>query len=1574
MDYPVKTIYLTAFLCSSLLGFSLMAQVNQPTTPGADSGLTIPLSPAEIAVWEAASNAVQGATIIWLPDQPAPAGQWVLAGAPGTLPLTGEAGAVGVPLQEASSNILNTVTFVYQTSPAVVAAAMSAALAAAQSGNSPQPLDSLGGCVRPGSGLIGWWQAEGNANDSAGSHPGQTPNSVSFVAGKVGQAFSLNGSNQSIQIPYTNDLATPGFSVEAWVNPAHQIGSQASVFGQAYGRHLVVSPGSGGLNVSFFVTDTNGTFYGVTSGRVIPLNQFTHLAGTWDGASLKLYTNGVLARSSSLQLAAIGNSLCPFSIGGINSCSYSGQYFPGLIDEVSLYNRALLTGEINAIYLAGSAGKCTTPPSCVTSPLSAVASWPGEGDASDMFDNNCPGTLQNGVTFDQGMVSRAFSFNGTNQAVEIPHTNSLVPATFSVEAWVKPVSRIAGGLGQASIFGQSYGRHLVVRNGGQGLRVAFVISNNGQTFHEVDSSGDIPTGEWSHLVGTWDGWALSLYINGALEQQATVNIIPWDSGCPFHIGGIYDPTGDCAYVNQFFHGLIDETTYYNQALSASDVAALYNAGGSGKCNSLGYWLAYYFGPDCWNQTYATATADADLDGTNNFQAYLTDTDPNKIRFSLSVTNQYVTNTAAPAQLNITAGVPSYIAVLVNTTNENWQAFTTSTLSVPTPTDGVYVVTVGLRGWAPTGARTWQTVTLFRDTSPLRLVLTNLPAFSGSRPFLDPAGYTTRALSLITWTLIDANANTNSGNGAVVGQGWSLSDPFHTTNWFQCVDLALAPGTNSISLRAVDWVGSVALTNFTYIFDTNGDSTPPSLTLLWPPDGTQVSGDSFTVRAWTDDDTAAVALQYTDANGMLQIVNGLIERGGNLWVPSVPLAAGTNRFSLVATDAAGNTRTNNFTVVQNSVALTITPVPERQMPFCSATVYVTVGAPAAAVTVNGLPGYSGDGLYWTVESVPLPPGGTVTLQATAQLTDGTTLQTLLTQERDPIVFTQIYDFKLDYSEVFMATGKVALATETYHTDFHWERGAGGTSVQSQYGSQPGPPATFSNVTVTVWPPDNGYLPSLQGQQVYFHYEDGELLSSSTSPAGLPDLQWMERSSTAGVVPGDFPVPYSESSEREVRRFTGGSPFRQQQGLFDLSASLTCESELDWDPADWAYWDGSSPFLQSANPPVDVVSEQICLGGDGNLGSDGHLWTVDADGQEIGGTAQGPPPSYQGQLTGQQKYRLHVLAQTLQLEPDVVVNGANFCVGQNVPFQLETPPAGVTATNFRWTLTGTYVNDHTNAGPGSSENYFQNANLLTNEVLTNCWWVSGGFSPPQTYQATVTYTLVSTNGTPPKSDVAKGRFNMYRPTATISALTTRVTVTNYNGQPQILFGVYQLLPGFDAPGITFYNTLTIPTDSSGYVFRGTNEWVQVNYSTPEVFQGINSTNYQKVQNGSDPYGDYPIPYQVFMTDPDTGRDTPYDRPKTPLPSSGFVRYEASDDFKMWMMFRPESGIAVPLSVVSWRWHGIATNSGTGTWGLASSPGDHTVDPVGTPTEVFPLWKSDLRRFHWDPPNSALPQGLP
>src|ERR1035437_9564503 len=93
-----------------------------------------------------------------------------------------------------------------------------------------------------------------------------------------------------------------------------------------------------------------------------------------------------------------------------------------------------------------------------------------------------------------------------------------------------------------------------------------------------------PMGQFSQLVGTWDGTVLGLYVNGVLNAQSTPGASPVDPGCPFFIGGFYSPAaGSCSYVGQFFNGLIDEVSWFNRALSAAEIQDLYNDNTAGKC-------------------------------------------------------------------------------------------------------------------------------------------------------------------------------------------------------------------------------------------------------------------------------------------------------------------------------------------------------------------------------------------------------------------------------------------------------------------------------------------------------------------------------------------------------------------------------------------------------------------------------------------------------------------------------------------------------------------------------------------------------------------------------------------------------------------------------------------------------------------------------------------------------------------------------------------------------------------------------------------------------------------------------
>jgi hypothetical protein len=220
-------------------------------------------------------------------------------------------------------------------------------------------------CATPPVGLVSWWPGEGNANDIVGANNGTLLNGATFAAGEAGSAFSFNGSNQCVQIPYSQTLVSSNYSIEAWVKPLGQVSdsiNQALIFGQGYGRQLVARKGTSGVIIGFYFANSSSTFFGVVSTNQIPIGQFTHLAGTWDGTTLRLYINGVL----NAQLAPSASPVdpgCPFSIGGFyNNCGGAGQFFNGLVDEVSDYNRALSDGEVQAIYLADGAGKCVPPP------------------------------------------------------------------------------------------------------------------------------------------------------------------------------------------------------------------------------------------------------------------------------------------------------------------------------------------------------------------------------------------------------------------------------------------------------------------------------------------------------------------------------------------------------------------------------------------------------------------------------------------------------------------------------------------------------------------------------------------------------------------------------------------------------------------------------------------------------------------------------------------------------------------------------------------------------------------------------------------------------------------------------------------------------------------------------------------------------------------------------------------------------------------------------------------------------------------------------------------------------------
>lgn len=235
-----------------------------------------------------------------------------------------------------------------------------------------------------------------------------------------------------------------------------------------------------------------------------------------------------------------------------------------------------------------------TAQTCVPAPAGIVGWWPGNGSANDVIAGN-DGQLAGGATFADAVVQLGFEFDGDGGHVEIPTSAALQPAHVSVEAWVRfdaldtPIVSEFGAPGlQYVVFKkntrtfnfEAYALRKERRDGVD--RFAFSVADvNGFGGDRVAYSETVVTvGEFYHVVGTYDGAAVRLYVNGVLEGEAPVSLTIDYGSRPLFIG----TSGETVFDGRL-DGIVDEASVYNRALTGAETAALHAAGSSGKCAS-----------------------------------------------------------------------------------------------------------------------------------------------------------------------------------------------------------------------------------------------------------------------------------------------------------------------------------------------------------------------------------------------------------------------------------------------------------------------------------------------------------------------------------------------------------------------------------------------------------------------------------------------------------------------------------------------------------------------------------------------------------------------------------------------------------------------------------------------------------------------------------------------------------------------------------------------------------------------------------------------------------------------------
>lgn len=197
----------------------------------------------------------------------------------------------------------------------------------------------------------------------------------------------------------------------------------AGVVAKAGGGPLVPS-GGGTLDGS--IRQTSGT-------TPLPVDRWSDVAVTYDGAKLRLYVNGRQA-SSRATTGTIQTPSNPLWIGGNRPY---GEHFHGLIDEIRVYDRALSGNEIRrdmAMPVAPTAGL-----------VAAYAFDAGSGaTAADASGSHNAGEIR-GATWAPGRYGDALRFDGDAADVRVPASPSLnLTRAMTLSAWVRPSAPQSG--------------------------------------------------------------------------------------------------------------------------------------------------------------------------------------------------------------------------------------------------------------------------------------------------------------------------------------------------------------------------------------------------------------------------------------------------------------------------------------------------------------------------------------------------------------------------------------------------------------------------------------------------------------------------------------------------------------------------------------------------------------------------------------------------------------------------------------------------------------------------------------------------------------------------------------------------------------------------------------------------------------------------------------------------------------------------------------------------------------------------------------------------------------------------
>ncbi|MFA5795509.1 MAG: LamG-like jellyroll fold domain-containing protein, partial [Candidatus Brocadiia bacterium] len=373
--------------------------------------------------------------------------------------------------------------------------------------------------------------------------------------------------------------------------------------GEYMGR-LYLGFGSALYNATSSVAITSGEpydlFYYQPKGliasktKTFNANTWYHIQAVYDRSiNRKLYlnifnTSGLIESQSAQANFIMNSSSNPLFIGADRQY---GRYFKGLIDEVSLFNKAYIGYHQDQTYY--TSGEITAPNNGYVrwdniswaererygDELTAEAGtemaglWHLNNNYVDEFGGTTD-TANTLCSFTSDAKFGAYSgwFNGFNNKVVIQDNSAYAwtSAGLTVEAWIK----------SSTILPQT----IVAKGAGTTLEFRFYIESDNRPacWVSVDGSGKssvaygpsartVSDDNWHHVVGVYDGTAIKVFVDG-------------ESGDPVNCSGTIYNGSDALWIGSdqegewYFNGQIDEVAVYRRPLQSNEILSRYQKG------------------------------------------------------------------------------------------------------------------------------------------------------------------------------------------------------------------------------------------------------------------------------------------------------------------------------------------------------------------------------------------------------------------------------------------------------------------------------------------------------------------------------------------------------------------------------------------------------------------------------------------------------------------------------------------------------------------------------------------------------------------------------------------------------------------------------------------------------------------------------------------------------------------------------------------------------------------------------------------------------------------------------------